>query len=643
MRIIDPESRQVLKRNEPGELCVSGPMAIKQYGNGQSPESFIQEQDKNGIMRTWFRTGDYAKIDTDDNLYIESRIKDIIIRGGENLSAPRIEGVIEEIDSISTAQVIGIADEKSGEVPIAIVEYANDAAKVNELEIYRHVLTKLGVESTPVRAIPLQALGLKQWPMTLSRKVQKRNLVEPVQRYVNSIAQNKTTVEVEEEIVTLSVVRQVWTNIVPMFARLEEEEEGTLALISSIEIIAFIGAIRKKMGKTMTIQMLQAHPSMKMQAQLLDSLPPTSDTSNISALNFQALDSEELQESQLGTLSSRFPYNDIKARVTSVIQNIDPSLNWTDVESILPMNPLSRSWQASRRPRGNCHRHEFKIDSSVYQLQQSLRTALKETPMFRCIGMPLSKDCDVFVNLKAVEHVFELVIDTITTRSIDDLQCLKIKDEDENIQPPGLLTHFTIVNVQDCPDTCGLMFWAHHSMFDFQSLRAFCHRLDRFVGPAPRHPPAVFLDQHFGPFAHYISSLAGSEKARKDVEYHVKELKGIGKMTRSWPPQRSPEWLRGCDSGWRDPNTGELLTGRVSLGGDTKTSQAGFFGHRAKAIKVDFSLFRAQHCHIFPAMLTKAALVAFNLAETGSKDIVLGQVSFVTPSFMVQIYLLKLN
>ena len=90
LRICEPESRKVLRRGEVGELHLGGSGVIGGYMYGDNKVFY---DDENGH---WIATGDQAKMDEDGTIYIMGRYKDIIIRGGENLSPALIENCLEK-------------------------------------------------------------------------------------------------------------------------------------------------------------------------------------------------------------------------------------------------------------------------------------------------------------------------------------------------------------------------------------------------------------------------------------------------------------------------------------------------------------------------------------------------------------------
>ena len=113
-RIVDLEGNPV-KKGDVGELIVKGPGVMKCYY--KNPEAT-----KNALRDGWLYTGDMAKEDEDGFIYLVDRKKDIIIVGGENIFPVEIEDFLAEHPDIQDAAVIGIPDERLGEIPIAIIK-----------------------------------------------------------------------------------------------------------------------------------------------------------------------------------------------------------------------------------------------------------------------------------------------------------------------------------------------------------------------------------------------------------------------------------------------------------------------------------------------------------------------------------------
>lgn len=113
-KLIDDDGNEVTQPNTPGELLWAGPQIFCGYwGN--------EEETKNTLRDGWVHTGDMASIDDDGFYYIVGRKKNIFISGGENVFPPEIESALYDIEAIREACVIGVPDEKWGEVGKAVV------------------------------------------------------------------------------------------------------------------------------------------------------------------------------------------------------------------------------------------------------------------------------------------------------------------------------------------------------------------------------------------------------------------------------------------------------------------------------------------------------------------------------------------
>jgi len=113
LRIVDPDSFDERPVGISGELVIRGPELFVGYTNPDRTAEAVRDD--------WFRTGDLATIDAEGWLRIVGRIKDIIIRGGENISAGELEGILEAHPSVHQAVAIGFPDERLGERVCAFV------------------------------------------------------------------------------------------------------------------------------------------------------------------------------------------------------------------------------------------------------------------------------------------------------------------------------------------------------------------------------------------------------------------------------------------------------------------------------------------------------------------------------------------
>lgn len=156
-KIIDPESGEELPVNTPGEFCARGYNIMKGYY--KMPEATAQAIDKDG----WLHTGDLCTVDEDGYYKVVGRIKDMIIRGGENIYPKEIEECLYTCDKVSDVQVIGVPSEAYGEEVMACV-ILKEGEEMTEEEVKEFVGARMAKHKVPryvrfVDSFPTNAAG----------------------------------------------------------------------------------------------------------------------------------------------------------------------------------------------------------------------------------------------------------------------------------------------------------------------------------------------------------------------------------------------------------------------------------------------------------------------------------------------------
>jgi len=123
-RIVD-ERMQDVPQGEVGELAVRGPGLMKCYYHNPEATDEI-------LVNGWLRTGDMAKVDEDGFIYLVDRKKDVIISGGENIYPVQIEDYLRAHDKIKDVAVIGMPDDRLGEIAAAIIELKENGSVTQE-------------------------------------------------------------------------------------------------------------------------------------------------------------------------------------------------------------------------------------------------------------------------------------------------------------------------------------------------------------------------------------------------------------------------------------------------------------------------------------------------------------------------------
>lgn len=165
IKIID-ENGKVLKRGEHGELCTRGYSVMLKYWN--DPENTRKVLDDS----RWMHTGDMAVMDTDGYITISGRIKDLIIRGGENISPKEIEDFLYTYTHILDVQIIGVPSEKFGEEVMAWVK-VRKGFTITEDELLDYCKGRIAHYK-----IPKYWKFVDEFPMTISGKIRKVEMRE---------------------------------------------------------------------------------------------------------------------------------------------------------------------------------------------------------------------------------------------------------------------------------------------------------------------------------------------------------------------------------------------------------------------------------------------------------------------------------
>ena len=166
VKVVDPATNEALGPDQPGELCSRGYHIMKGY---YKMEDKTQEAiDSEG----WLHTGDLATVDKDGNYTIVGRLKDMIIRGGENIYPREIEEFLYTHPKIKDVQVVGVPSEKYGEEVAAFIQLRTEE-DVSEDEIKEYCQDKISFHK-----IPKYCFFVEEFPSTASGKIQKYKLRE---------------------------------------------------------------------------------------------------------------------------------------------------------------------------------------------------------------------------------------------------------------------------------------------------------------------------------------------------------------------------------------------------------------------------------------------------------------------------------
>jgi fatty-acyl-CoA synthase len=166
VKIVNPDTGLVLPRGEPGEMCTRGYSVMLGYWD--EPEKTAEAIDAG----RWMHTGDLAVMDNAGYLNIVGRIKDMVIRGGENVYPREVEEFLYTHPAIEDVQVIGVPDEKYGEELCAWVK-VRPGAELTAEDVRAFCVGKIAHYK-----IPRYVHFTQDFPMTVTGKVQKFKMRE---------------------------------------------------------------------------------------------------------------------------------------------------------------------------------------------------------------------------------------------------------------------------------------------------------------------------------------------------------------------------------------------------------------------------------------------------------------------------------
>ena len=180
IKIVDPETNEPVPIGETGEICCRGYNVMEGYY--KMPKETSEVIDKEG----WLHSGDLATVDEYGYYKIVGRIKDMIIRGGENIYPREIEEFLFKLDGVQDVQVAGIKDEKYGEIVGAFI-IKEEGADLTEEDVRDYAIDKVARYK-----VPKHVFFVDEFPLTTSGKIQKFKLTE----LGNELVQKRKTEEI---------------------------------------------------------------------------------------------------------------------------------------------------------------------------------------------------------------------------------------------------------------------------------------------------------------------------------------------------------------------------------------------------------------------------------------------------------------
>ncbi|KAK5086880.1 hypothetical protein LTR05_004050 [Lithohypha guttulata] len=525
LKICSPGDTFALPRNVVGELHYGSVIRCNGYAGEPLPENFYT--DNNG--QTWFGSGDAALIDDEGLVFIVGRIKDMIIRGGVNISPAAIEFQLAQEPRTKSLniQVVGKLDPIAGEVPIAI---SQKAVTPSDVDAIQDTISKYkGPVYLPEEVLTLEQLGLEDFPKTMLGKIQKGKLTTLVREYF----ERRDSPEVDDQIETDDLTRQVQK----IWKRTIGHEVDLNAKLSdfadSITIMRVRDRFARDLGVKLTFADILGNRTVKEQIamireQSLETIVPQNISQNVN------LTAKNLVH--LAGTPELFPTT--KAYISDELGKV--GLEWDDVQYITPASDFTQvlthadilntswSWKFAFVARAG-------LDKQA--VRKSCELMLTNNPFLPSFllsnRLAFGSDIALHVVPKSNQKLFNLVFrdyGNIPTKA--EFADLVLKPyEYEMALLPGILFHFLLFRIEDTGQT-GMIMVSHHAVIDASYMQLIFDDLDKALG-------GEALPQHisYKTWADSYYSLRTTHEAQVAVNWHVNRLEDLMFQKRSVFPQ----------------------------------------------------------------------------------------------------------
>ncbi|KAF4882918.1 Acyl-CoA ligase SID4 [Colletotrichum fructicola] len=179
VKIVDPGDRgRVVERGERGELAAAGYLVMKGYWGDEEKTAEVRVEDEEGTV--WMYSGDEAVMDEEGYVEITGRIKDLIIRGGENIHPLEVENCLFQMEGVKEVSVVGVPDERLGESVGAFVVvkkgWKGEGEDGDEEVLTRDAVRAWVGEHLSSHLVPKHVFWIDEYPKTPSGKIQKFKL-----------------------------------------------------------------------------------------------------------------------------------------------------------------------------------------------------------------------------------------------------------------------------------------------------------------------------------------------------------------------------------------------------------------------------------------------------------------------------------
>ncbi|CAK1357981.1 unnamed protein product [Cercospora beticola] len=526
VKICEPGSTHPVSLGTPGELHFTGPGLVHGYlGQSNSPNFYVEGQ------KRWIATGDMVTMDSEKRIYYVGRYKEMIIRGGVNISSSAIEAcVTRELPDMKDVElsVVGLLDEVAGEVPIAVVSRTLDPPMVASIK--RVISQHLGQMFALDDVITLQDVGITDYPRTALGKVQKSKLKDLVNRRIQKEGDHPTGGD-SLDIKVFSVIAR--TTGIPVESILPTTELSEL--VDSIMLMRLMNRIAKETGRRLSMDHLIGTQTVGSLVKMLEQQPlgPNA-VSKGNAAERLSLKRSLNAEVMIFLEGSELTFSTVKQVVEHTISPYGK--DWKDVELVFPAYDFTRVLVQD----GTLDKWSFKVlflarGHTVESLRAALLRTWANNPMLASFIVTneglLGPDLALHVTMKHNdEFLASLIRDGGTVQSLDQLKT-HVQAFRNHPQLPGPLVGTTMLYCEET-QCAALIHNMHHAVTDATFASLVNDDLDQALGSS------IALSSHvsYQSYCETLFTLRDSITARTAVEYHAEKLQHLSRhQEHLWP------------------------------------------------------------------------------------------------------------
>ncbi|KAJ0104211.1 hypothetical protein J7T55_001698 [Diaporthe amygdali] len=533
-RIVDPETGETLPRNTIGELAGCGPSIDGPYIGGVGKENWYEKDGK-----LWYKTGDAGRMDEQGRTFITGRYKEMIIRGGENISPVAIEGILGKNPRLSALvpQIVGVKDEIAGEVPVCVIKGPADP-EIREL-IQSEIVQHMGTLYVPEDVISVKALNLEDYPRTTSGKIQKAKLAALVKKHLSkSEAIVDSTIRNEASLT--EELRLIWAKAVGLEPSRIRLDAPVGEFADSITVMRVRDRIKRTTGKALSLSAMAEAGTIEGQIKLLQSMGAgQANGAQEVAVKRPTRQGTPEVEDMAHLLEDPELLEPTKELVVKTISSL--GLGWEDVEDIIPAYDFGTIMSQTKLY--DSWNFNFAINPSQKLNKEQIRRAFEAVVMNnRILASFLVWDSDklnsndaLHVIVKRSPKFFDFVVeDGGSLDTLEDLRQVSLHHPHPDYATlPGPVYRTMLFDIKET-GSAAMVTSVHHCVIDASMGQITSEDMDRALGAIASGAVSTEdilskLHPHvdYKPWADSYYNLRSGVEARAATKWHLRRLSSL--------------------------------------------------------------------------------------------------------------------